>query len=138
LAIIACDSTDIPTDKVSGTFTFVINGFKQELYFTNGVAISPQEIDKSSFVFIKHENLQGTHSRLYYVYKSDDGLRPFKISWIALIMVPVIILLIASLYKRLIFIAILALLALAYFNYTKGLSFEGAFETIMHGIKNIL
>lgn len=137
LAIIACDSNETPLDKINGVFAFTVNGFKQTLTFHDGVAIAPQEIDKSSFVFIKHQNQEGTHSKLYYVYKNDDGLKPLKINWVALLIVPFLILIIASIYKRLLFIAILALIALTYFNYSKGLSFEGIFETIQHGLRNI-
>jgi len=136
LAIIACDSNETPLDKVNGVFTFTINGFRQTLSFQDGVAIAPQEIDKSSFVFLKHENQQGAHSKLYYVYKNDDGLKPFKINWMVLLLVPFIIVVIASLYKRLLFIAVLVLIALIYFNYSKGLRFEGIYETIHHGIKS--
>ncbi|GAA4788507.1 hypothetical protein GCM10023231_15910 [Olivibacter ginsenosidimutans] len=138
LAIVACDSADVPTDKVSGTFVFVINGFKQTLSFHDGVALSPQEIDQSSFVFIKHENVLGTHSKLYYAYKSANGLQLIKINWVFLLLVPLLIIFIATIYKRLIFLAIIVLLALTYFNYHKGLSFEGIFETISSGIKSFL
>ncbi|QNL48472.1 hypothetical protein H8S90_16970 [Olivibacter sp. SDN3] len=138
LAIIACDSSDQPSDRISGTFNFTINGFKQALVFTDGVAIAPQEIDKSSFVFLKHQNQNGIHTKLYYVVKSDDGLKPIKINWMLLLIVPLCIIIIASIYKRLLLIALIALLAIAYFNYNKGLSFEGIFETIYHGIRNIV
>lgn len=137
LAIIACDSAEKPTDNINGTFSFIINGFKQSLSFREGVAISPLEIERSSFVFLKHQNGDGIHSKLYYVYKNDDGLKPFKINWITLLLVPVLIILIASIYKRLIFFAIVALAALVYFNYNKGLSFDGIFETVSHGLQNI-
>jgi len=137
LAIIACDSMEKPSDQINGTFPFIINGFKQALSFREGIAISPLEIERSSFVFLKHENDQGTHSKLYYVYKNDDGLKPFKINWIVLLIIPVCIILLASIYKRLIFFAVLALAALIYFNYNKGLSFDGIFETISHGLQNI-
>lgn len=137
LAIIACDSIEKPADNISGTFSFIINGFKQSLSFREGVAISPLEIDRSSFVFIKHQNEHGTHSKLYYIYKNEDGLKPFKINWIVLLIVPFLIILVASIYKRLIFFAVIALAALVYFNYNKGLSFDGIFETVLHGIKDI-
>ncbi|MEH6306339.1 hypothetical protein RYH73_11835 [Olivibacter sp. CPCC 100613] len=136
LAIIACDSLEEPTDKLNGTFLFVINGFKQQLNFSQGVAISPQEIDKSSFVFLKHKNEHGTHSKLYYVMKNDDGLKPIKVNWVFLLLIPLAIIFIATIYKRLILLAIIALLAFAYFNYNKGLSFESIFETISAGIKS--
>ncbi|WP_134090310.1 hypothetical protein [Olivibacter sp. XZL3] len=136
LAIIACDSLDEPTDQLNGTFLFVINGFKQQLSFSEGVAISPHEIDKSSFVFLKHKNEHGTHSKLYYVLKNDDGLKPIKINWVFLLLVPLAIVFVATIYKRLIFLAIIALIAFFYFNYNKGLSFEGLFETVAAGIKS--
>lgn len=136
LAIIACDSLENPTDKLNGTFMFVINGFKQQLNFSEGVAISPQEIDKSSFVFLKHKNEHGTHSKLYYVMKNDGGLKTIKINWVFLLLIPLAIIFIATIYKRLILLAIIALLAFAYFNYNKGLSFEGLFETIAAGVKS--
>lgn len=138
LAIIACDSSDQPVDRISGTFNFTINGFKQTLLFTDGVAIAPQEIDKSSFVFLKHQNHNGTHTKLYYVLKSEEGLKPVKISWMLLLVAPLCIILIASIYKRLLLIALIAFLAIAYFNYNKGLSFEGIFETIYHGFRGLI
>ena len=69
LAIIAADSVDKPIETVNGTFLFTLNGFRQELKFNDGIAVAPQQIEKSSFVYLKHENEAGTHSRLYYVIK---------------------------------------------------------------------
>src|SRR5690606_24232297 len=71
LAVIATDADELPNEAVSGTFQFVINGFKQELQFHDGVAIIPDPIESSAFVFIKHRNQQGSHGRLYYVLKSE-------------------------------------------------------------------
>jgi len=138
LAIIACDSAERPMDNINGHFLFTINGFKQQLLFSEGVAITPQEIDKSSFVFLKHENAKGSHVKLYYVIKSDDGLNPIKVNWLVLLIIPLGIIVLAGVYKRLIVIAILVLCGYFYFNHHQGLSFEGAFETIYQGIKQII
>ncbi|WP_245586316.1 hypothetical protein [Olivibacter sitiensis] len=138
LAIIACDSNDTPLEHVNGTYSFVINGFKQSLVFHDGVAISPQEIDKSLFVLLKHENTHGAFSKLYYVYKGADSLKPIKISWMFLLLIPVVLIIIASLYKRLLIIAVIALIALGYFGYSKGLELWSVLETIFQGLKNFI
>src|SRR5690606_3511048 len=61
IAIIACDSAEKPLESVNGIFRFVINGFQHELRFHDGVAITPQTIEKSTFVFLKHRNESGSH-----------------------------------------------------------------------------
>ncbi|MGK6351536.1 hypothetical protein [Parapedobacter sp. DT-150] len=135
LAVIATDAEETPIESISGTYSFVINGFKQELEFNDGVAITPNAIETSAFVFIKHRNQQGSHGRLYFVLKNEKGLNPIAISWYYLILIPAAILLIAYLFKRLMILAVLILVGLFIFNYSKGLDLENIFETIVHGIK---
>lgn len=136
LAIIACDSVGKPLESVNGIFRFVINGFQHELYFRDGVAITPQTIEKSTFVFLKHRNESGSHGKLYFVTTNKNGLNPIQISWIWLIAIPVVIILLMYVFKRFIVIGILILAGLFYFNYSKGLDIENLFETIFHGISN--
>lgn len=138
LAIIATDADENPTDHLSGTYQFVINGFNQELHFNEGVAITPQAIETSAFVFIKHRNEHGSHGRLYYVLKNDQGINPIAINWYYLIIVPAVFLLVAYLFKRLMVVAILILIVFFIFNYRKGLDLENIFETISHGIKELV
>ncbi len=138
LAIIATDADEIPNESISGTYQFVINGFQQELKFNEGVAITPQAIETSVFVFIKHRNQNGSHGRLYYVLKNENGLNPIAINWYYLILIPAVILLIAYLFKRLMVLAIVILIGLFIFNYSKGLNLESIFETIVHGIKGLI
>jgi len=138
LAVIATDADERPNEAVSGTFQFVINGFKQELQFHDGVAITPDPIESSAFVFIKHRNQQGSHGRLYYVLKSEQGLNPIAINWYFLILIPAIILLIAYLFKRIMVLAIVLLIGLFIYNYSKGLDLENIFETITHGVKSLV
>src|SRR5690606_33142761 len=117
---------------------FVINGFKQELRFHEGVAITPNPIETSAFVFIKHRNQQGSHGRLYYVLKGDQGLNPIAINWYFLILIPAIILLIAYLFKLIMVLAVVVLVGLFIYNYSKGLDLENIFETVSHGIKSLV
>lgn len=138
LAVIATDSAENPRESVSGTYQFTINGFKQELTFHEGVATTPNAIESSAFVFLKHRNQQGSQGRLYYVLKSDKGLNPIAINWYYLILIPAIILLVAYLFKRLLILAIVVLVGLFLFNYNKGLNLENIVETIIHGIKGLV
>lgn len=135
LAIIATDANESPLDSISGTYQFVINGFEQALNFNEGVAITPHAMETSAFVFIKHRNQQGSHGRLYYILKNDNGLNPIAINWYYLILIPAVILLIAYLFKRLMILAVVVLVGLFIFNYSKGLDLENLFETLVHGIK---
>lgn len=138
LAIIALDSLGNPQESISGTFQFVINGFKQELKFNEGVGIAPDAIESSIFVFIKHQNQSGSTGKLYFVSKSAKGINPIFINWYYLILIPLAIVLLGYLFKRLIVIAILLLIGLFIFNYTKGLNLENLFDTIVHGIKGMV
>lgn len=137
LAIIAADSLENPNENVNGTFSFSVNGFKQELVFIDGVAVCPLQIEKSAFVFIKHLNENGTHSNLYYVHKKDTNLNPYKISWYLLLIIPIGLILIGYMFRKLIGLIILVFVAFSYFNYSKGLSIPTFFESIIDGIKNI-
>jgi hypothetical protein len=136
IAIIAADSVDKPIEQVNGTFQFTINGFKQELKFNDGVAVAPQQIEKSTFLYIKHKNDNGTHSKLYYVIKKETDLNPIKINWLILVLLPLAIIIIASMFKKFIMIAIIILALLFFFNYNSGLSLPTFFETVIDGIKS--
>ncbi len=137
LAIIATDSLNNPIETINGTFNFSVNGFKQELNFKEGVAICPLQIEKSAFVFIKHLNDFGSHSNLYFILKQDRDLKPYKINWYLLLALPVGFILIGYMFRKLIGIVILILVAFTYFNYSKGLSAPTFFESIIDGIKNL-
>lgn len=137
LAIIATDSLEIPNESVNGTFSFTVNGFKQDLVFNDGVAICPLQIEKSAFVFIKHVNEAGSRSNLYYIYKKDLNLTPYPISWYLLLIIPIGLILIGYMFRKLIGLIILIFVAFSYFNYSKGLSIPTFFESIFDGIKNI-
>lgn len=137
LAIIVSDSLNNPIETINGTFNFSVNGFKQELIFNNGVAVCPLQIEKSAFVFIKHVNELGSHSNLYFIYKRDQDLKPYKISWYLLLVIPIGFILIGYLFRRLIGFVILGLVLFSYFNYSKGLTIPTFFESIIDGVKKM-
>ncbi len=137
LAIIATDSLENPDESINGIYNFSVNGFKQELKFNDGVAVCPLQIDKSAFIFIKHINDLKSPSNLYFVYKKDTDLNPIKISWYLLLIIPIGLILIGYMFRRMIGFVIFILMILFYFYYSKGLSIPTFFESVFDGIKNI-
>src|SRR6201991_885337 len=88
VAVVATDTAGVIQENVNGVFTFTMNGFQEELTFDKGTAFYRHKIDKSTFLYAKHVNDKGTHSILYYIYKHDEKLSPFHISWILLLAIP--------------------------------------------------
>lgn len=136
LALIATDSVDHPLEHINGIFIFGINGFRQELKFNDGIAVAPQPIEKSAFVYLKHENESGTHSKLYYVIKKGEDLNPIKINWMFLLFIPIAIIAIAALFRKFLIFAVVLLVIIFFFNSSKGLAIPTFFETIIDGLKS--
>ncbi len=137
LAIIAADENDKPIESVNGTFIFSLNGFKHELHFNDGIAVAPEKINKSSFVYVKHENESGTHSKLFYVIKKGEDLNPIRISTLMLVIIPLVIVIVASMFKRFILFAAVILLILFLFNHSQGLSISRLLEAVFDGLKSL-
>lgn len=137
IAIIATDSLENPLESINGVFNFSVNGFKQELQFNDGVAVCPLQIEKSAFIFIKHSNDFGNHSNLYYVYKKEKDLSAYKISWVFLIAIPILLILIGYMFRKLIGFVVFALVLFLYFNYSKGLTIPTFLESVLDGIRNL-
>ncbi|QHS54081.1 hypothetical protein GWR56_00395 [Mucilaginibacter sp. 14171R-50] len=137
IAIIAVDTAGVIQENVSGLFTFTINGFTEELTFDKGTAFYRHKIEKSSFVYTRHENVNGTHAILYYVYRHDSRLTPVKISWIVLIGIPLALILLGYLFKRFIIIALIIFCIFLYFNHSNGLSIPTFFQSIIDGLKGV-
>ncbi len=137
VAVIAADSNDTPLESVSGTFQFGINGFKQTLKFTDGVSILPQQIERSTFIYLRHENESGTHGKLFYIYKKDLDLKIFKINWFLLVLIPLIVIILATMFRKFILIAAVLLILLYVFNSSNGLKLGTFFETIFDGLRSV-
>lgn len=137
IAIVAEDSVHRIQDNINGVFNFSINGFQSELRFENGTAFYRHKLERSSFIFLKHQNEVASLSKLYYIYKHDSKLELFLISWIWLIGIPLGLLLLAYLFKRFIILAIIIFGIFLYFNYNSGLSLPAFFETVIAGLKHL-
>lgn len=138
IAIIAADSLENPIEEINGSYSFTVSGFSQQLTFTNGIAILPLTIEKSTFVYIKHENDSGTHSKLLYVYKKDGDLNPITISRMFIIIIPLVIILLAFAFKKFIYMAVVLFLIFFFFSYSNGLNISTYFETIFDYLKNLV
>jgi hypothetical protein len=137
VAVVATDTAGVIQENVNGIFTFVMNGFTEELKFDKGTAFYRHKLDRSSFLYAKHMNDSGTHAILYYIYKHDSKLSPFHISWILLVAIPLLLVLLAYMFKRFIIIAVVIFCIFLYFNYHNGLSIPTFFESIIDGLKNM-
>ncbi|MET3113777.1 hypothetical protein AAKU52_001506 [Pedobacter sp. CG_S7] len=137
LAIIATDSLDNPMEKINGVYTFSVSGFTQSLKFNDGVAILPMQLEGSSFVYIKHINDIGTHSKLIYVRKKDGNLTPYPINTLWLVLFPLIVIVLAFTFRKLIIVALIVLLIYIYFNHSNGLDLSMFIETIIDGLKRM-
>ena len=137
VAIVATDTNGVVQENINGSFKFTINGFDEDLKFDNGTAFYHRKLDKSSFIYLKHENETGTHSTLFYVYKSGGKLSPIHISWIVLIAIPVILILLGYMFKRFIIIAAIIFCIFLYFNHHSGLDLRTFFETVIDGIRHL-
>jgi hypothetical protein len=138
LAVIALDSTQRPAENLRGTFRFIINGFEKELRFSDGFGVLKEPIESSTFLLIQHKNSQGTQGKLYYIYKSKEKLKPYWIQWYWLLLIPLILALIAYVFKKLLWIIVLIFIGWMYFNYKNGLDVRTFFETLVNGIDNWL
>ena len=137
VAIIATDSLGNIDEDVNGMFNFSVNGLEDTLRFDKGTAFYRHKLIRSTFLYARHQNESGTHSILYYVYRTDDKLTPFHISWILLIAIPCGLFLLAYMFKRFIIVAIIIFAIFLYFNYHNGLSVPTFFQSIIDGLKNI-
>jgi hypothetical protein len=118
-------------------FSFTVNGLADTLQFDKGTAFYRHKIVRSTFLYVRHQNDSGTHSILYYVYRTDDKLTPVHISWILLVGIPCALFLLAYMFKRFIIIAIVIFAIFVFFNYHSGLTVPTFFESIIDGLKNL-
>jgi len=137
VAVVAADTAGIIQENVNGVFTFTMNGFEEQLTFDKGTAFYRHKIEKSTFLYARHQNDKGSTGILYYVYKHDDKLSPLHISWILLLAIPCALVLLAYMFKRFIIIAIIIFCIFLYFNYHNNLSVPTFFQSVIDGLKGM-
>ena len=137
LAIIAIDTLEKTDNTVNGNYSFTINGFQQDLKFSDGVAVTTNPIGSSTFVFFKHKFAGSDIGKLFFLRVSDKGITPYKISGFLLVIIPLLILYIAYKFKR--FLITLLVLGAVYFylNHSKGLDVRQLIESSIMSLKDL-
>ena len=138
VSIVATDSLHNTQQAVNGDFVFTINGFEDTLKFVSGVAFYKHKIDRSTFLYARHLNETNTPSALYYVYKSETKLVPIHVSWIVLVIIPLVLVLLAYMFKRFIIVAVIIFIIFLYFNYHNNLSVPTFFQSIVDGLRHLV
>jgi len=92
---------------------------------------------RTTFLYVRHQNDSGTHSILYYVYRTDDKLTPIHIPWYLLLAIPCALILLGYMFKRFIIVAIIIFAIFVFFNYHSGLGISTFFESIIDGLKSL-
>lgn len=138
LRITVTDQFDRPTDNIDGIFKFRINGFKNELTFSDGTSLIPQEISESTFIYLSHENESGTKGKLFYIFSRGNKLIPVGISWIFLAIIPLSILILVFLFRKLIIVGGVIMILIFVFSSKKGLDLSTFLETLFDGLKSLV
>ena len=138
LAIIAVDSLEKTNNFVNGNYQFSINGFLQDLNFKDGVAVTANPIESSTFVFFKHKTATKELGKLYFLRVNEKEITPYKINGFLLILAPLLILYIAYKFKR--FLITLLIIAAIYFylNHSKGLDFSQMLQDTLVNLKDLI
>ena len=137
ILITATDTAGNIMENLNGHFAFSVNGFDQNLKFKHGTAVYNHQFPKSVFIYVKHENDNGTHATLYYVYKMSDKLIPIHIAWGVLLIIPIALIVLAYMFRKLIIIAVIILIVYIWFNIHNGLGVGTFFESIIDGLKSL-
>lgn len=137
IIIIATDTAGQVMENLNGHFAFSVNGFDENLKFKHGTAIYKHQFPKSVFIYVKHENDNGTHATLYYVYKMSDKLVPIHIPWAVLLIIPFTLIVVGYMFRKLIIVAVIILIVYIWFNYHNGLGIGTFFESIIDGLKSL-
>lgn len=116
----AIDETGNEDSRIKGHYPFIVNGFEKRLLFIDGKAAYPDNLKGSAFLYMKYENPEKPVPRLFFVYRSDAGLVPVKISLFWLLAIPLGLVVLSFLFRRLIIIAVI--LIVLFFVFNKGLS----------------
>lgn len=135
--VVACDSLDMPLRQVNGDVFFNVNGFRQNLYMRSGVAALPQEIDQSTFLYVRHQADGGLKAKLYYLFKRDSSIWTVKVNSWVLMALPVLLIIVASIFRKLIVIAAMLFVAFFMFGATNGLTMSTWISTLLDGLKNL-
>lgn len=135
LAVIALDTSEQTDNQIQGLHRFSINGFQQDLYFNDGVAVTTHPLTSSTFAFFKHESSAHEIGHFFFLRVTKAGVKTYRINSILLIVIPLIVLYIAYKLKRFLITLLILVLIYYYMNQTKGLDPSQLMEGIVSGLR---
>lgn len=138
LAIIVLDSLKNVDESINGTFRFLINSFSHDLRFNDGVSVIPQVVESSTFILLKHQSQSSSIGKYYYILKKGNKLKTIEINGLTLLLIPVVLLFIAYIFKRFLLTFVIIGLCFAYFYFSKGLDFGQLLESVILSIQKLL
>ncbi len=103
LSLVALDSGNTVDETADGKYTFIINGFIEDIYFKEGVATLNKSISSNGIIFIKYENRV---ENIYRLYGRIAGLIIPVPLWIVLAL-PLFIVLLSIVFRRLIYLILI-------------------------------
>ncbi len=118
--------------SIEGIYTFVINGYIENINFKNGKAKLSDNFSSSEIFYIKHEKQTETLRHLYYSVGTWVVPIPF---WLLLI-IPITFIVLAMFIKRILFIILL--LGFVLFFVLQGLDMGSFYNLIKETIANFL
>ncbi|MBY0244011.1 MAG: hypothetical protein K2Q03_01005 [Sphingobacteriaceae bacterium] len=133
--VMVVDSLKKTITEIRGNYTFSVNGFTQILDFNNGVSTINLPIEKSTFLYVKHTNDSGVHSNFIYAKVKDEKIKVYEINAFWLTLIPLLLIFISFMYRKLIIMALFLFVIYIYFTYNNGLSIGTYFETLIDKIR---
>lgn len=117
---------------IEGIYTFVINGYIENVKFKNGEAPISENFDSSEIFYIKHEKSNNVIRHLYYAVNGWAIPIPF---WLLLI-IPIMFIILAMFIKRILFVILL--IGFVLFFLLQGMEFSSFINLIKEAISQLL
>ncbi len=87
---------------INENILFVFNGFEVLLRFSNGEAVYPPKLKESTLTFIKVNGI----SKIYVLFLKDSFSRAYEIPRWWLFLIPILVLILCFLFRKLLYVAI--------------------------------
>ncbi|HLR50641.1 MAG TPA: hypothetical protein VK076_08715 [Candidatus Sphingobacterium stercoripullorum] len=135
LSVVAIDTLGHTDESISGVFQFDINGFKHALNFDRGVAVIDNPLGSSAFLLLKHNSPKEQLGKYFFLFKQKESLKIYPINGMFLLLIPVALLFVAYLIKKLRVMIVILLLIGGYLYFYKGLDLSTLFESALMNLK---
>ncbi len=140
LTIIAKDSIGREENGINGIYPIEINGFEYRLFFIFGKASFPGKLRNSTLVSLKALDETVTQPSFYLLIRWPTGIYPQKVSVFWLIGIPLVILILCFLFRKL--ILVFGVVLILFFIFNKGVDpihlFHSIYDWIIFHLRHLL